>query len=246
MLPDAALIQPDAHGAPAAAQLEIMRSQHHHAGALNEILDPRFGLAHEMRVAGQDPFIHQQYFRLEARRDRKSEPQYHSRRIGPHRHVEVIAEFGEFDDVRQVLFDRAGRQPEQKGSQANVLIAAQICIDSDTDVEHRGNPPVRDDTAFDGLVDSRHGPQQRGLSGAVGPDQRQPISRRQRKGNLAQRLDNDLVIRVAPDLARRSMEEHALLQGTRTSLVDRKRNRYPVQADDRLALSFGHHRTHIQ
>ena len=52
-----------------------MRGQHHYARALDETLDPRFCLAHEVRIARQDPFVHQQYLRLEAGRHSKAKPQ---------------------------------------------------------------------------------------------------------------------------------------------------------------------------
>jgi hypothetical protein len=53
------LLEPERLGTPTAAQIEIVRRQYQHARALDETSDPKLGLGHELRVACQNPFVHQ-------------------------------------------------------------------------------------------------------------------------------------------------------------------------------------------
>lgn len=189
-----------------------------------------------MRIARQNRFVHQQDFGIEAGGDREAEPQNHSRRVGPDRHIEVIAELGKLGDLRQTALDLVRRQAEQQGAHADVVVPVEVGVDSQIDVEHRRNTAARSHLSPDRLVDSRHRPQQRRLPCAIGPDQGDTIPDGQRQRDVVQRRDHHLVPRVATDVAGGTVKQYELLQRPRSDLVDGKLDGDAVEADDRLIL----------
>ena len=96
---DAPVLKEDAAVAPDLKQIKIVRGQHQDAGAANPVLEPLLSLRQEMCVAGGNPFVHQQYLGRDAGRNREGEPKHHAGGIGPDRHVDVMAEFGELGDL---------------------------------------------------------------------------------------------------------------------------------------------------
>src|SRR5260370_4147700 len=147
--PDLSLFEPERLRAPSAAQVEIVRSKDQDAGALDESLDSQLGLGHEMRVAGQEPFVPQQDFRLKAGGNGKTEPQHHAPRVGPYRHHQIVAKLGKFGDFRYAALHGTRANYEQLRAGANVVETAELRIDAEVDVEHRRYPPARHHRAMD-------------------------------------------------------------------------------------------------
>ena len=88
-------------------------------------------------VAGEDPFVHQQNLGREAGGDGECQARHHAGRVGADGNVEIVAEFGEFGDIGHPLFDFARGKSEDQSAQADIVVAADIAIDAEADVEHR-------------------------------------------------------------------------------------------------------------
>ncbi len=77
---------------------QTVRGDNEDVRAIDEAFHAPSGLFQEMRVAHADPLVYQQYFWIDACRDREGKAQQHTARLGPHRHGKVLAELGEGRD----------------------------------------------------------------------------------------------------------------------------------------------------
>ena len=88
VLADPPLLQPDHARAPIAQRILRMGGEHEDLGAPHHILEPDPRLLNEARIAGEEPFVHQQDLRADRGREREGKADHHSRAVDPHRKIE--------------------------------------------------------------------------------------------------------------------------------------------------------------
>ena len=76
-----------------------MRGQHHDAAAGDKRFHTLMRLFQECGIAGSEPLVHQENFRTHRCRHGKAQANHHARRVGSYRHVYIVSEAAELDDL---------------------------------------------------------------------------------------------------------------------------------------------------
>src|SRR5271167_1398117 len=95
------VIQQQPARAPLLDELHRVRGQHQDARMAHEFLDAALRLGEKAGIAGGQPLVHDQDVGGDAGRNSEGQANHHSGGVGPHRHVEVVAKFGEFGNRRR-------------------------------------------------------------------------------------------------------------------------------------------------
>ena len=96
---DPPALQPDRPGAPFAHHAHVMRRDDQDVGAGHQARQAFLGALHEVGIAGEEPFVHQQDVGRHRGGHGEGQPHIHAGRIAAHRHVEEIAEPREARDL---------------------------------------------------------------------------------------------------------------------------------------------------
>jgi hypothetical protein len=176
---------------------------------------------HELRVAGEEPLVHQEDIGRDGGRQGEAQPDVHAGRIAADRHVDELAQAGEGDDpVRHGLALGLGHAAVQ-AMQDDVLASGEKRIHAGGGVDQRADLAADAQPSLHGLVDARQRPQQRGLSRAVRTHQRHTLAAADGKGELPQGRDHEAFLGIPPD-AQRAAVQQALLQGAGVVVIQRK------------------------
>jgi hypothetical protein len=97
----------------------------------------------------------------------ETEPHHHARRVVLDRFVDVRADVGERDDLRDLLVGLAPRHPHQRGGQIDVLAPGVLGMEAAAQFQQRADPPRHPDRAGGRLDHAGDDFQQRGLARAV-------------------------------------------------------------------------------
>ena len=132
-----------------------MRRKHQQTGAVDQFGQLRPGLRHECGVDGSDAFVEKQDLRLNGRDHTERQTHAHTGGVSAQRHVQVIAEFGEFCDFVELGFHLLARLPQEQATDDDVFQAGDLRVHADTEVEHRSHTPAHIGGTARGLIDSR-------------------------------------------------------------------------------------------
>ncbi len=216
---DGAVVDPHRGLAQPGQELVGMACEHQDSGSLDQTLQPRLRLLEEVGVDRADALVEQQDLRVDAGDHAHRQPHPHTGRVGAQRHRQVLAEFGELGDLVDLGRHLLAGLPQEQPADDDVLVAGDLRVHADAEVENRCDTATYGRRAAGRLVDSRQQPQQRGLARAVVSDQADPVAHLQRQRDVAQRLDDDDVLGVASDRAA-GLAEERLLQRARLRVED--------------------------
>ena len=240
---DGAVVDPHRGLAEPGQELVGVAGEHQDAGALDEALQPRLRLLQEVGVDRADALVEQQDLRVDAGHHAHRQPHPHAGGVRAQRHRQVVAELGELRDLVDLGQHLLARLPEEQAADDDVLVAGDLGVHADAEVEHRGHPAGHRRRPAGGLVDPGQQPQQRRFARAVVADQPDPVAEFQRHRDVPQRLDDDDVGLVASDRAA-GLAKERLLQRARLGVEDGKLHPRVVGLDvrdrrSRLASATG-------
>ena len=152
---DDAVVDPHRGLAQPGQEFVGMACEHQDSGAFDQLLQPRLRLLEEVRVDGADALVEQQDLGVDAgdHAHRQSHP--HTGGVGPQRHRQVVAEFGEVGDLVDLGQHLLAGLPEEQAADDDVLVAGDLGVHPDAEVEHRRHPAADDGGAAGGLVNAR-------------------------------------------------------------------------------------------
>ncbi len=201
-----------------------MAGQHEDIGAAHHLLQTIARLLQEHRVAGQEPFVHQQDLWLDRRRQREAQPDHHPRGIDPHRQIDEIGQFGEIGDVFLQPRQCGPRQAVIEPAQQDILPPRQFHVHPEIGIKQRVQASLHPQPAEDRLINASQHPQQRRLSRPVRSDQAEPVAAFQVQVDVAQGAHHDTLLLVLRQPAGRGGDDH-LLQAAGAAVIQRKQNR---------------------
>ena len=100
--------------------------------ALAELADAPRALLREVGVAHTQRFVDDQYVRIDAGRDRESEPNIHARGIMLERLIDPFGQTGKLNNRIEPLFHLPARQSHDRAVKKHVFPAAQVRMESGT------------------------------------------------------------------------------------------------------------------
>src|SRR5438132_1173170 len=139
---DMPLIEPDPSLAPSRHRPKIVGNEHDRLLRGAELADLGEAFVLEVLVPDREHLVDEEDVRLEVHRDRESEAHVHAARVRLHGSVEEAA------DVGKLLYRGHGpvhllpREAEKRAIEIRVFAAAEIGVESGTDLEQRGDPTV--------------------------------------------------------------------------------------------------------
>src|SRR5206468_3675850 len=109
---------------------------------------------------------------LWADRGRHGEPEarHHTRRVGPERRVDEVADLGEVDDLLELREDLALAVAEQRAVQEDVLAASQLRMKASPKLQQRRHPATHPDPPARRLEYASYDAQEGALAGPVAAD----------------------------------------------------------------------------
>src|SRR5271155_656726 len=215
---DDAVVDPHRGLAQPGQEFVGMAGEHQDSRALDQALQPGLSLLEEVCVDGADPLVEKQDLRVDAGDHAHRQPHPHTGGVGPQRHQQVVAEFGELGDLVDLGQHLPAGLPEEEPADDDVLVAGDLGVHADAQIEHRRHPTADHRGAARRLIDARKQPEQRRFPGAVVAYQPDSVAQVQRHRDVPQRLDDHHVGRVAPDRA----TQDGLLQRARFGVEDGK------------------------
>ena len=182
---------------------QVVRDEHERNAVRAQRPHPRETLLLKPRVADAQHLVDEQDVRIQMRRDGKTEPRVHARRVAFHRRVDELGYAREFDDLVELPGDLRLLHPHDRALEVEVLATGQIGMEAGRDLDERA------DTSADLAASARRSQdpgqqlQHRRLAGAVRADDAERVAGAHLEGHVAQR----------PELAR---IEGALVHGWST------------------------------
>src|SRR5487761_279945 len=122
------------------------------------------------RVAGREGLVDHQDLVALGRGDREPQALRHAGGVGTHRQVDEVAHAGEVDDLVVAGLDLGGRHAHRQAAEHHVPLAGEVVEQRGVHAEQRRLARRVDRAALLGGEEPRDGAQQRGLAGAVAPD----------------------------------------------------------------------------
>src|SRR6266851_4704163 len=138
---------------------------------------PTEALLLKSQIADCEDLVDDEDLRLKVRRDRKRQAHVHAARVALHRRVDELIDFGEPDDLVELLPDLRLCHPEDRAVQKDVLAAGQIGMKPSADLEQACDTAAKRDLARGLLRDARQNIEQRRLAGAVATDDAEDLAR---------------------------------------------------------------------
>ncbi|CAM5235116.1 hypothetical protein RLIN73S_05383 [Rhodanobacter lindaniclasticus] len=130
--------------------------------------------------------VHDQQLWPECRGNTEGHTHLHTTGVGPHRLVEVLADFGELLDGINDAVDLLPRKPHQAGGVIHVLPSRQIWIETHTKLKDRGDAARGCNGAFGRPKSPRDQLQQRALASPVLTDHTDRLARGDAEGYASQ------------------------------------------------------------
>ena len=112
---------------------------------------------------------------------------HHPGRIGLDRPVDGLTKFGKVDDLLLESGHLCRRDPDQSATEAQVVTATEVGMETGSQFEYRGDPADALDFAGRGPEGSRHKLEQRALAGSVVADESHALAAVQVERNVLQR-----------------------------------------------------------
>ncbi len=150
--------------------LESVAHEHDRATAATQLVHLLRHLLLEFDVAAGEGFVDQQNLRIEMGGDGESEASPHSRRVRPHREVEVLPELRELADRFRELGQPFLGEPHCKSAEGDVLPPGHRFTEADANREERGDATANHDLTGVRCEDARDRSEQCRLPGAVPAD----------------------------------------------------------------------------
>ena len=194
----------------------------------------RYAFSRNAPVPDHHPLVHQQDLGLKAGAHREPEPEPHPRRVGVHRHGQVVAELGERRDLPGAFAHLGKAQPDEQPAGHDVLVAAGLVVEPERHVEQRADPPVGPHPSRRRLVDPRQHPKQRRLAGAVAAEHADPVAVAEGEAHPVERAHRQRPPVGADEPSRPAMHER-LAQRARARAEHRQLHRHRVHAERRHA-----------
>ena len=212
-------------------------------GAADHVFEAVSRAFHEIGVAGEEPFVHQQDLRADGGGEREAETDDHASAIDADGQVDEFVHFGELADVGFELGDGAWVKPGVEAAERDVFPAGEAEVHAQGGVEQGVEGAVDADPAVEGFVDAGQGAQQGGFPRAVAADEAEAVAGFEAEGNVAQGLDdNAMAVVLAHALG--DGAEQGFLQTAAAGVIERE-----VEADvmglDR-GRDEGYHVAHTQ
>ena len=162
-------------------QLGRVRGEHENPRRLDHVPQSHRAPLAKLGVADRQPLVHEHDVGAETRHDREGQPHEHARRVGPHRHRQIVPQAAELGDLGRPPADLPPRESLDEPPDNDVLIPGRIPLDAEHRIDEAGNCPLANDPATCGLVDAGQRLQERRLAGAVVAHDAEPVTGRQRE-----------------------------------------------------------------
>ncbi|CKS95299.1 Uncharacterised protein [Mycobacterium tuberculosis] len=132
-----------------------MACENQDPGTFDQILQPGLGLPQEVGVHGADAFVEQQDLWVDAGDHAHRQADSHPGGIGAQRHRKVLAQFGEFGDLIHFRLHLFAGLSQKQPTNDDVLVAGDLGVHADAQIEDRRHPSGDLRPAAGGLVDAR-------------------------------------------------------------------------------------------
>ncbi len=137
---DGAVVDPHRGLAQSGQEFVGMACEHQDSGPLDQALQPRLRLLQEVGIDGADAFVEQQDLGVDTGDHAHRQPHPHTGGVGPQRHRQVLAEFGELRDLVDLGQHLLAGLSEEEPADDDVLVAGDLRVHADAEIEHRCDP----------------------------------------------------------------------------------------------------------
>ena len=129
-----------------------MADEQHRAPAARDVAHLAEAFLLKLGVADRQHFIDDQDFRVEVRGDGEREAHVHAAAVALDRRIEELLDFGEGDDLVEVLLDVAPCHAEHRAVEKDVFSPSEFRVKSGPDFQERPHAPINIGAPDVGLV----------------------------------------------------------------------------------------------
>ncbi len=150
---------------------------------LTQALLLKFSVAHRQHL------IHDQYLGVEVGGDGERQAHVHTAGVALDGSVDELLHTGKVHNFIELAVDLILAHAEDGAVEKHVLAPGQLGVEAGADLQQAADAPLDLDHAAGGRGDAREDLEQRGLAGAVAPDDAQRLALLHGEGDVIQRQD---------------------------------------------------------
>src|SRR5579862_8109861 len=133
---------------------DVVRDEQDGTAALAELTHFAETFLLKGHVADRERFIHHEYFGVEMRRDRETQPDVHAARIVLDGCVEETLELRESDDLIEFAANFGSRHTEHHAVHVDILAAGKLGVKAGSDFQKTGNAAIQADIPLGRIGDA--------------------------------------------------------------------------------------------